>query len=106
MHTCRRASLRQGVWTQPCGLTRLANTHLRPFGTPWPELYDLGMALSCLFFSKEGLGSALAIAIAAADSPVIRASAEVDRNLRYHRASGGSDVSPFGSPTSRIVSGL
>ncbi len=63
-----------------------------------------GSVLSLLF--QRGFGRILAIASAAADSPLIRASAEVDRSLRYHRASDGCEAIPSGFSTLSIVSSL
>ena len=48
------------------------------------RIYGLDAALPRFSLPDGLLGNALAIASAAADSPLMRASAEVERKRRYH----------------------
>lgn len=57
-----------------CGSTRSTNTSCRPFGTACVRFYGLDAALPCFCLLEGLLGNAVAIASAAADSPLIRVS--------------------------------
>ena len=54
-----------------------------PFGTTCERYYDLGLALTRFCLPVSLLGKPLAISSAAADFPFIRATAEVERSVRY-----------------------
>jgi hypothetical protein len=86
-----------------CGSTRSTNTLQEPFGTPYAWIYGLVVALPCFCLPDGFLGNALAIASAAAYSPLIRAFPEVERNRRYHWARGGRDAKSSGSSAVRMV---
>jgi len=87
-----------------CGSTRSTNTSCRPFGTACVRFYGLDAALPCFCLLEGLLGNAVAIASAAADSPLIRVFAEVERNLLYQRASIGREAESSGSSTFRTDS--
>jgi hypothetical protein len=54
------------------------------------RFYDLDATLPCFFLPEGLIGNALAIASAAADSPLSRAAADAKRNFLYQKASGGT----------------
>lgn len=66
------------------------------------RFYGLGAALPCFCFPEGLLGNAVAIASAAADSPLISAFAGAARSLLYQRASIGREAESSGSSTLRM----
>ncbi len=60
----------------------------------------------CFCLPDGRLGSTLAIASAAEDSPFLRGSTEVERSFRYQRASGGAEAGSSSSSTEPMDSTL